>query len=175
MSLTTILHFLLSSANIYKPFAHDPPPPVTVFQELWAITAPRPGTNSSSEVVTVKGGRMNPRNTCPWEESLTPRGPRRHGESIQVAFRKRLQSPNLSPPCPEVNAHLKIHVEAIICCQICILLQTFLQCVLWNYSLLFCVCKHFACPCPWRHVQRELCWASQHKAVSCERKGGTFH
>lgn len=39
---------------------------------------------------------------------MTPRGPRRHGESIQVAFRKRLQAPNLSPPCPEVTVHLKI-------------------------------------------------------------------
>ncbi|CAG06877.1 unnamed protein product [Tetraodon nigroviridis] len=69
-------------------------------KELWAITAPRPGTNSSSEGGGLRGGRMNARN-CPWEESLTPRGPRRHGESVQVAFRKRLQAPNLSPPCPE--------------------------------------------------------------------------
>ncbi|XP_071349527.1 voltage-dependent calcium channel subunit alpha-2/delta-3-like isoform X2 [Trachinotus anak] len=77
-------------------------------KELWAITAPRPGTNSSSEATSsVKGNsRINPKSSAAclgaWEESGAPRGnPRKHGESIQTAFRKRLQGPNLSPPCPE--------------------------------------------------------------------------
>nr|XP_043879040.1 voltage-dependent calcium channel subunit alpha-2/delta-3 isoform X2 [Solea senegalensis] len=77
-------------------------------KELWAITAPRPGTNSSSETSSSGkgGGRLNSKGSaaCPggWEEGGTPRGnARKYGESIQTAFRKRLQGPNLGPPCPE--------------------------------------------------------------------------
>ncbi|XP_037108816.1 voltage-dependent calcium channel subunit alpha-2/delta-3 [Syngnathus acus] len=76
-------------------------------KELWAITVPRPGSNSSSEASSpsTKGsGRINSRILCPgvWEEGGTTRvNPRRYGESIQTAFRKRLQAQNQGPPCPE--------------------------------------------------------------------------
>ncbi|KAK2915079.1 hypothetical protein Q8A73_005673 [Channa argus] len=77
-------------------------------EELWAITAPRPGTNSSSEAGTsLKGNsRINPKSSaaCPgaWGETGAPRGnPRKHGESVQTAFRKRLLGPNLGASCPE--------------------------------------------------------------------------
>ncbi|XP_077459637.1 voltage-dependent calcium channel subunit alpha-2/delta-3 isoform X1 [Stigmatopora argus] len=76
-------------------------------KELWAITAPRPGSNSSSDAASssTKGSsRINSRFSvaCPggWEEGGTTRlNPRRYGESIQTAFRKRLQAQN--QPCPE--------------------------------------------------------------------------
>ncbi|KAG7244587.1 hypothetical protein INR49_029606 [Caranx melampygus] len=80
-------------------------------KELWAITAPRPGTNSSSEAgSSVKGSsRINSKSSAAclgaWEEGGSPRGsPRKHGESVQTAIRRRLQGPNLGPPCTEVTS-----------------------------------------------------------------------
>ncbi|KAK5912499.1 hypothetical protein CesoFtcFv8_002365 [Champsocephalus esox] len=74
-------------------------------KDLWAITAPRPGTNSSSEPGSPVKGRINPKNAAclaAWEESGGIRGsPRKHGESFQTAYRKRLLGPNLGPPCTE--------------------------------------------------------------------------
>lgn len=73
---------------------------------------PRPGTNSSSEASTsIKGtGRINPKNSaaCLWGESPAPRGPRKHGESVQMAFRRRLQAPNIGPLCTEVIVPFKL-------------------------------------------------------------------
>uniref|UniRef100_A0A3P9JZ47 Voltage-dependent calcium channel subunit alpha-2/delta-3 n=2 Tax=Oryzias latipes TaxID=8090 RepID=A0A3P9JZ47_ORYLA len=91
-------------------------------KELWSITAPRPGTNSSSESSPpIKGNtRINSRilAACPglWEEGASVRGgPRKYGESVQTAFRKRLkaQSPGLS--CPEKRKELvkSVKVEEI--------------------------------------------------------------
>ncbi|XP_036957812.1 voltage-dependent calcium channel subunit alpha-2/delta-3-like isoform X3 [Acanthopagrus latus] len=72
-------------------------------KELWAITAPRPGTNSSSETSTpIKvNSRLNPKTTaaCLWEESGGARSPRKHGESVQTAIKRRLQAPG--PACTE--------------------------------------------------------------------------
>ncbi|XP_077948013.1 voltage-dependent calcium channel subunit alpha-2/delta-3 [Gasterosteus aculeatus] len=90
-------------------------------KELWAITAPRPGTNSSSEARTpVKGSRgSNPKNAaCPgaWEEGGVARGsPRKYGESFQTAYRKRLLGSNLGPPCSEKYKELEksVRVEEI--------------------------------------------------------------
>ncbi|CAB1432085.1 unnamed protein product [Pleuronectes platessa] len=90
--------------------------------ELWAITAPRPGTNSSSEpIASGKGSsRINSKGSTAclggWEEGGTPRGnARKHGESIQTAFRKRLQAQNLGPPCSEKYKELEksVRVEEI--------------------------------------------------------------
>lgn len=82
-----------------------------LFQELWAITAPRPGTNSSSEASTSgKGsGRLSPKTSAAclggWDEGGTARGnARKYGESIQTAIKRRLQNPNLGPSCNEVTA-----------------------------------------------------------------------
>lgn len=74
-------------------------------QELWAISAPRPGINSSSESgPSIKGSRINPKTspTCLWDENPSPRGPRKHGESVQTAIRKRLLGP-IPPLCTEVT------------------------------------------------------------------------
>ncbi|XP_061583138.1 voltage-dependent calcium channel subunit alpha-2/delta-3 isoform X3 [Cololabis saira] len=91
-------------------------------KELWSITAPRPGTNSSSETGTLSktNSRINPKNSaaCPgaWEESAVPRGsPRKYGESVQTAFRKRLKAPNPVPSCPEKHKEFEksVRVEEI--------------------------------------------------------------
>lgn len=58
----------------------------------------------------MKGSsRINPKSSAvclgAWEEGGSPRGsPRKHGESVQTAIRRRLQGPNLGPPCTEVTS-----------------------------------------------------------------------
>ncbi|KAM4582946.1 voltage-dependent calcium channel subunit alpha-2/delta-3-like [Fundulus diaphanus] len=75
-------------------------------KELWSITLPRPGPNTTSEASPpVRAtSRLNPKITaaCFWEESGGQRGnPRKYGESVQTAFRKRLQAQNPGLSCPE--------------------------------------------------------------------------
>uniref|UniRef100_A0A1A7ZGY7 Calcium channel, voltage dependent, alpha2/delta subunit 3 n=1 Tax=Nothobranchius furzeri TaxID=105023 RepID=A0A1A7ZGY7_NOTFU len=73
-------------------------------KELWSITGPRPGTNSSSETSPPvrTSSRFKSSVACLWEEGGTPRGsPRKYGESVQTAFRKRLQAQNPGASCPE--------------------------------------------------------------------------
>lgn len=69
---------------------------------------PRPGVNSSSEGTTsVKGSSRikNPACLGGWEEGGLPRGsPRKHGESVQTAIRRRLQGPSLGSSCSEVTS-----------------------------------------------------------------------
>lgn len=129
---------------------------MSLLQELWTITAPRPGTNSSFEPTSsVKGSRINSKlpPVCPggWEESLARGSPRKHGESIQTAFRRRLQAPSLGPLCPEVtlSEHIKrfgLHSSPNIH-HVCVR-----GVVPWS----LCVCKHLACV----SVQRGMSGAS---------------
>lgn len=149
-----------------------------LFQELWAISAPRPGINSSSEGgPPVKGSRINPKNsaTCLWEENPSPRGPRKHGESIQTAFRKRLLGP-IPPPCPEVILHPPSYKMQIQDSQYAFSRSTTLSSIFANLHLefmrvqaLFFFVFLIAEACP-----EKSCQASQHKAVSCEEAVGSL-
>ncbi|KAK7916639.1 hypothetical protein WMY93_012400 [Mugilogobius chulae] len=81
-------------------------------KELLSITSPR---NSSEPSPPMKGvTRIGTRTYCPggWEDAA-PRGPRKHGEGVQVGFRKRILNSN--PTCPEKPKELvkAVKVEEI--------------------------------------------------------------
>uniref|UniRef100_A0AAV2M7M0 VWFA domain-containing protein n=1 Tax=Knipowitschia caucasica TaxID=637954 RepID=A0AAV2M7M0_KNICA len=81
-------------------------------KELLSITSPR---NSSDPSPPMKGAtRIGSRTYCPggWKDAA-PRGPRKHGEGVQVGFRKAILNSN--PTCPEKPKELvkAVKVEEI--------------------------------------------------------------
>lgn len=152
-----------------------------LFQELWSITAPRSGANSSSETsppVRISS-RISPKSSaaCLWEESAGNRGsPRKYGESVQTAFRKRLQAQNPGSSCPEVTTRVFVRSECVDRTErwrcVCFMKPAFHWSSCAARWLFFCA--PVSTLLMFLLMEACLCWASQHKAGDWEvvRGGG---